>query len=346
MPLARLAVSAAGGAAFLLLQHIQVPLLDLRIFGGDVPAAVSVGALGLEPIVIAWIAVEIATVLMPRWRSLRATNSAALDRASVALAVVIAVVEAVESARGFERLTAGADRIAGIGRGLSILLAADALSSLPAIVVRYRREEFGPRETVALVVAIGGTMLILAARGLLRLPVSGLDPVLRPLGLSAVVRAVYRIKNLPVRWLVRGGVIISLTATLGYLFNAKEGPARRAALPSAIAGTVVYLVVMKLLLVYFPIDFLGLATAAAVAMDIGAELRLETVQGKLVAVRRIQKPDHARDLIESLREAGVPAVGQGAFHRTLLQFFGPFIPVDILVPAARATQASAVLDAA
>ena len=175
---------------------------------------------------------------------------------------------------------------------------------------------------------------------------SGLNPVLRPLGVSSVARVIYGIKNLPVRWLVRAAVIIPLTATLAYLFNAGENAARRAALPSAIARTVVYLAVMELLLVYFPVDFLGLATAAAVAMDVAGELRLEMTEGKLVAVRRIQKPDHADDLIESLREAGIPAVGQGAFHRTLLQFFGPFIPVDILVPAARATQASAVLDVA
>jgi hypothetical protein len=185
---------------------------------------------------------------------------------------------------------------------------------------------------------------ILAARGPLRLPVSGLDPVLRPLGLSSVVRVVHRIKNLPLRWLVRGGVIIPLTAALAYLFNARENAARRAALPSAIARTVVYLAVMELLLVYFPMDLLGLTTAAAVAMDVAAELRLEMTEGKLVAVRRIQKADHADDLIKSLREAGIPAVGQAAFHRTLLQFFGPFIPVDILVPAARAAQAFAVLD--
>jgi hypothetical protein len=232
----------------------------------------------------------------------------------------------------------------GIGRGLSILLAADALTSFPALLVRYQREEFGPKQTVALIVAFGGTMLILAARGPLRLPVSGLDPVLRPLWLSTVARVVYRIQNLPLRWLVRGGVIISLTAALACLFNAGENATRRAALPSAIARTVVYLAVMEMLLVYFPIDLLGLATAAAVSMDVAAELRLEMTEGELVAVRRIQKPDHADDLIESLREAGIPAVGQGAFHRTLLQFFGPFIPVDILVPAARAAQAAAVLD--
>lgn len=91
-----------------------------------------------------------------------------------------------------------------------------------------------------------------------------------------------------------------------------------------------------------PIDLLGLATAAAVAMDVAAELRLELASGDLVAIARVQKPDHAGDLIDSLRGAGVPAVARGTFHRTLLQFFGPFIPIDILVPAAQAAQGGAV----
>ena len=193
MPLTRLAATAGGAAAFLMLRHVQLPLLDLRGFGGEVPTVVSVGALGLEPILFAWIAVEIAAVLVPRWRSLRVTNRATLDRASVALAVVIAVVEAVGSARSLEAIRVGANRVAlvlgaafivpivatlvggvcvalaiswfidqrGVGRGLSILLAADALTSLPTLLVRYQREEFGPKETVALIAAVGGTMLIL-----------------------------------------------------------------------------------------------------------------------------------------------------------------------------------------
>ena len=375
MPI-RLAATAVGYAAFLMLRHVQLPLLNLKALNGEVPPAASVGALGLEPILFAWIAVEIATVLVPRWRSLRVTNCAALDRASVLLAVVVALLEGFGSARYLEAVRVGRDEAAlvagaafmvpvvatlvggvcaalalswfidqhGIGRGMSILLAAEALTSLPSLFVRYQHEEFGPKENVALIVAVGGTMLILAARGPLRLPVSGLDPVLRPLQLPRVARVVYQIRSLPVRWLVRGGVIIPLTAALAYLFNAEENAARRARLPSAIARTVIYLAVMELLLVYFPIDLLGLATAAAVAMDVATELRLEITEGKLVAVRRIQKPDHAADLVESLRDAGIPAVAQGAFHRTLLQFFGPFIPIDVLVPAGRATRASAVLD--
>src|SRR6185436_1350762 len=112
MPLTRLAATAGGAAAFLMLRQIQLPLLDLRSLGGEVPTLVSVGALGLEPILIAWIAVEIAAVLVPQWRSLRVTNRATLDRASVALAVVVAAVEAVGTARSLEAARVGADRVA------------------------------------------------------------------------------------------------------------------------------------------------------------------------------------------------------------------------------------------
>src|SRR5262249_3229279 len=112
MPLTRLAATGAGAAAFLMLRHVQLPLLDLRVLAGEVPLVASVGALGLEPIIFAWIAVEIAAVLVPQWRSLRVTNRATLDRASVTLAVVIAVVEAFGSAQSLDAARAGTERVA------------------------------------------------------------------------------------------------------------------------------------------------------------------------------------------------------------------------------------------
>jgi hypothetical protein len=112
MPLARLAATAAGCAAFLMLRHVPLPLLDLRALGGEAPPVVSVGALGLEPILLAWVAIETAAVLVPRWRSLRITNRATLDRASAALAVVVASIEALGSARTLESVRVGSDAAA------------------------------------------------------------------------------------------------------------------------------------------------------------------------------------------------------------------------------------------
>jgi hypothetical protein len=146
-------------------------------------------------------------------------------------------------------------------------------------------------------------------------------------------------------WIVQVALLVVLTFSLSHLFTAGESDERRAALPRAVAHSLVYLLLMEVVLVEVPaVDLLGLVTAAAVGMDLVLELRFHAAHGELVAIRRVQKPDRADDLVDRLRTHGMPAVAQGAYHRTLLQFFGPFVPVDVLVPAARAAEAAAALD--
>jgi len=45
-----------------------------------------------------------------------------------------------------------------------------------------------------------------------------------------------------------------------------------------------------------------------------------------------------------LREAGIFVLLRGLHHRTCLQFFGPYVPIDVMVPAAYAEQARSLLN--
>jgi hypothetical protein len=46
-----------------------------------------------------------------------------------------------------------------------------------------------------------------------------------------------------------------------------------------------------------------------------------------------------------LSAAGIPARARGTCARTLLQFFGPYFAIDLMVPPQRANEARALLAA-
>jgi hypothetical protein len=47
--------------------------------------------------------------------------------------------------------------------------------------------------------------------------------------------------------------------------------------------------------------------------------------------------------LKALETAGIPAFARGRRYRTLWNFVAPFVPVDILVPAAHAGAAEAIV---
>ena len=48
-------------------------------------------------------------------------------------------------------------------------------------------------------------------------------------------------------------------------------------------------------------------------------------------------------MLKALSAAGIPAFPRGRRHRTLWNFFAPFVPVEILVPIEHAPRAEALL---
>jgi hypothetical protein len=399
LPLGRVAVTVAGAGAFLAARYIPLPLLERdRVFGafGGMTPMLSIGALGLVPIVVAFVIVEIMATALPRWRALRHQDAgrASLARAAEVLALILAAVQAWGLTRFLETTRvgnaplvsdSGADfRVPvfvtlvagtcltlalaraidehGAGRGMSILLAALGLEAVPAVIERVRTDlEFGqvqPRLPLVLLVVVAGSLLVLSGgrrrQGGLRIPTPGLDPVFEAarfvgLGLASGALRQFAAMTFPALLTdvgllaIRLGVVLALTVALSHLYNARANEKRRAALPGAIFRSVIYLVAMSLAFAAEPLlDLLGLVTVCAVALDLGAELRCRIAHGELVPVMRSQKPDDADDAVLALREAAIPAISQGATHRSLLHFFGPFVPVDVLVPREHAEQARAI----
>ena len=82
----------------------------------------------------------------------------------------------------------------------------------------------------------------------------------------------------------------------------------------------------------------------AVILDVGGEWRARWRQGKLIAVWPLNQVALVQPATDALARAGIVAWPRAAFHRSLLQFFGPYIPVVLLVPEAQADEARAKLE--
>jgi len=86
-----------------------------------------------------------------------------------------------------------------------------------------------------------------------------------------------------------------------------------------------------------------LIVVSAVALDIVEEVRAIVRHGVHVAVwpeHRVYAVDQA---IRVLERAGIPAFPRSVHHRTLWHFGAPYIPIEIMVPIARAAEAAMLL---
>jgi hypothetical protein len=146
-----------------------------------------------------------------------------------------------------------------------------------------------------------------------------------------------------------------LAVGLGFLFYTPSRVARfnDAATPRvqrAVALSLGYTLVVGLLNIVLArhgaaFDLLPLIPLVALVLDVVAEARATLTHGALVAVW----PEHRMYAVESAQNAlervGIPSLARSAHQRVLWHFFAPFIPVQILVPEARADEARARLEA-
>ncbi|MBI3072071.1 MAG: hypothetical protein HYY84_08105 [Deltaproteobacteria bacterium] len=82
----------------------------------------------------------------------------------------------------------------------------------------------------------------------------------------------------------------------------------------------------------------------AVVLDLIDEWRARRAHGELASVWPEHRLYAVDPIVESLRSANISAFPRGVYHRTLLQFFGPVIPVDIMVPSQRVTDARSLVE--
>lgn len=126
-------------------------------------------------------------------------------------------------------------------------------------------------------------------------------------------------------------------------------PDARAAFRRGLLASLLYLGVLgaiftKLERVRVAIDLFGALMVLCVALDVGAEWLFRRAHGDVAAVWPEHRLYAVRPALARLEQAGIPAFARGLRHRTLLGFLGPYVPVDLLVPATRTAEAGVLLE--
>lgn len=125
--------------------------------------------------------------------------------------------------------------------------------------------------------------------------------------------------------------------------------AARAALGPAMARTLLFSVVLFGLsqvaneLIGPGFQAIELALATALALDIAAELRARRALPDLVPVWPEHRPYALAAARAVLLAAGIPVHARNERLRRMLQFFGPYVPIELMVRRADAEQAAKVL---
>jgi hypothetical protein len=91
------------------------------------------------------------------------------------------------------------------------------------------------------------------------------------------------------------------------------------------------------------LDVLLVITVTAVFLDIRSEWHARRDHGDLVAVWPIHQAARLDETLSALAAANIPVHPRAANHRVLYHFFGPYLPIDLLVPRDRVAAASDLL---
>lgn len=244
----------------------------------------------------------------------------------------------------------------GLLDGISTLLAAAVVPAASDLARAARREDATSFDQLLLVAAIvtvaAATRWILRAHrhGGHRLPSSGILPLIQS---SSIATLLSLLGIAAAGSLARDALSIVLLLGSGVLFTALFHWRVRsdAALRLGTLRTAAWLLVLlapqllpRHLHVPFVVDAAIVAVATAVALDLVDEWRFRSREpGPLVALGEHHSLLDVDAALAKLAAAGVPALPRAVHHRALLRFFGPYIPVTILVPAARADEARRAL---
>jgi hypothetical protein len=93
------------------------------------------------------------------------------------------------------------------------------------------------------------------------------------------------------------------------------------------------------------ITVVGLTMIACVTMDVVGEIQFRLRHGPLVPAWPVHRLFVLPVMLKALEAAGIPAFARGRRFRTLWNFFAPYVPVDILVPADQLAPAETILRA-
>ncbi len=127
--------------------------------------------------------------------------------------------------------------------------------------------------------------------------------------------------------------------------EAEARDALRPATAKAIAFLLALLAIEEIGFASVQITFAAVWTALTVALvlDIAAELRARLAMPDLVSVWPEHRPYAIAAVREALGQAGIAVHARGERLRRLLQFFGPYVPIELMVPQKHEKDASTLL---
>jgi hypothetical protein len=367
----------------------------------------SFGALGVLPVINAFIFVEVLALIVPSWRRRRHAGTEARTPINAAVVITAAMLLFVQGwfitqylyslgdvlpfgvgprmlvigsfAVGTLVLTgvAALIRTHGLGNGYGALIAGGWLVGVSRVVLD------GPIDRGELLVG-GATILAIAiplvaaarwriarlGEAPLRVPTSGIAPLGEAGGLAILVAMLMKFPLEDVtlklyewtlaarthQWILIALVVV-LTIVWSYAFarpKLTQTLAERVGLVGAARPTwwaATLLTIALLLLVgaamtlttaerpsrLVAVDVLTIAMVAMVLLDLVDDWRARRVV--LDLVWSLQQPQHADLVSRALDDAGIPHHLSSANLRSLLAFFGPFAPIDVLVPPEHAPAA-------
>ncbi|MGC4118935.1 MAG: DUF2007 domain-containing protein [Myxococcales bacterium] len=209
----------------------------------------------------------------------------------------------------------------------------------------------------------------------LELPLSGLDPIgfagsvaLLPATVAASLGL--RLNERAFDVLGSGVVNLVLVGSLGVALSILYSQPRRVArlwlgrTPSeaelgtvwgqvaaaAVRGTVLLLalralpLLLELVNVPVRIELTFVLVPTAILLDLGAEWSFRRRHPRLLAAYPVHRVYAVQPALKALEDAGIPTFPRGLHHRTLLQLFGPYVPVSLLVPEEKVEEAARIVE--
>jgi hypothetical protein len=254
----------------------------------------------------------------------------------------------------------------GVGNGFSVLIVA---LDLPRVgrnlavswqLVDNDRQALAPIVLTAMVVvaAVASTARRPAKSGpTLLTPASGIVPVILTENLldlaaklpsSALTRWVsYLTPGTIADGLVQLPMLVGLCVLLSWLFNRGT---ERAVLRHGIRRALVFtgaIALMRWFNAHEEVtnDVISLAVLGCVLVDVVRELRFRQRHPDAISVWPVHRLSATDAALASLTRVAIPAHPRALRHATLLNLWGPYVPVEILVPRAEAERAEQVLRA-
>jgi hypothetical protein len=369
LPWDRILVTLVAPAAIILVGRIEIYGAAPPAWGGK---EITIGSLGITPYVTAAVLVELLAVLIPQWRARR--HGGADARIPITLAAALATIALIcmqawfiakylDAAEMIDHGYLSYIRVVGsLAGGTMILLAA-------AAIVRWRGlgNGYGALYAVGFVMTMRMPVISMQHVGLVvialvfgvalrwrvahrRIPSSSIAPLADAGGAIAIVALlslfpIAEVMQRAVDWSVylRGhtlpfvGLIVILTYAWSFAFARPVNDGWwRATVTSAALLALIGIVVADT-----GVDAIMIGITTAWLLDVYADLQAR--RQKLVIAWTLHAPHFADAAEDALAAQGIPCHMASSHLRALLSFFGPFVPIDVLVPVEHHAAASNLL---